>query len=106
MSKRRTTAAWRALVQGFSGSGLTVDAYCARVGTCPASFYRWREVLGRAVGSSKRRRGVDRTLAPAAAVLDSQPAPFVDLGTLRERNGRFEVRLDLGDGLILQIARS
>jgi hypothetical protein len=38
---------------------------------------------------------------PAARVL----APFIDLGDLRSGGPRFEVRLDLGSGVVLSIAR-
>jgi hypothetical protein len=38
---------------------------------------------------------------PAAEV----PASFIDLGDLRSSGLRFEVRLDLGGGMVLSIAR-
>ena len=103
MSKRRGVDAWRAVVEGFGGSGLTVPAYCAREGTCTASFYRWRSVLS---PSSIQRlsRNHPRNTPPATSPASRPPAAFVDLGSLRER-GRVELRLDLGDGLMLQVSR-
>lgn len=82
------------VVAGFVGSGLTMPAYCARAGISEASFYRWRRLL------SAKAEG--RAVARVAPVM---PGGFVDLGTLPPPSSRLELRLDLGGGLILQIAR-
>jgi hypothetical protein len=42
------------------------------------------------------------TLAEPAAEVS---APFIDIGDLRSGGPRFEVRLDLGGGMVLSIAR-
>lgn len=98
MGRRRTSAAWRALVSGHAGSGLTVAAYCARERICQASFYRWRLLLGDA--------SADRSQASRSSPVRAAPeARFVDLGPLRPSGTRLELRLDLGDGLVLQISR-
>jgi hypothetical protein len=41
----------------------------------------------------------------ATAPAVESPMPFIDLGDLRSGGPRFEVRLDLGSGVILSIAR-
>lgn len=94
--RRRTTAAWRALLNGFADSELTVPAYCARAGISAASFYRWRALLG----AEPQRQAVKRARAGLP-----QPTEFVDLGALATPTSRLELRLDLGGGMLLQIAR-
>ena len=93
--RQRTRDAWRRLVTGYAGSGLTVAGYCAREGICTASLYRWRALLGTADRDSERR-GV-----PVAAASE---AAFVDLGTLATAGSRVELRVDLGRGVILQLS--
>ena len=89
---RQSAESWRALLAQHAESGLSVAAFCARAGVSAASFYQWRSRLGRAATSpvpvARRERGA-----------------FVDLGALAG-GGRFELRLDLGGGLVLQLSRS
>lgn len=94
--RRRTAEAWRTLVTRSAGSGLALAAYCAREGISAASFYRWRALLSGTAASN----GV----AHGPSVVVSEP-DFVDLGTLTPASSRLELRLDLGGGVILQIAR-
>ncbi len=91
MAKRRTTEAWRAVIDRFSGSGLSIDAYCKKFGICWASFLRWRSTFSRG----------------ATSVSSAEPAlpSFVDLGPLRSSSARMELRLELGDGLVLTLTR-
>ena len=91
MAKRRTMEAWRAVIDGFSGSGLSIDAYCRRIGICRASFLCWRSTFLSGASS----------VSPAAPPLQL----FVDLGPLRLPSARMELRLELGDGLVLTITR-
>jgi hypothetical protein len=44
-------------------------------------------------------------LRVAARAEAAVAAPFIDLGDLRSGGSRFEVRLELGGGVILSIAR-
>lgn len=94
--RRRSAGAWRALVDGFGASGLPLPKYCAREGIGIASYHRWRRLLSAPAG-----RAVTTMPATAAKVA---PA-FVDLGALTGTSARLELRLDLGGGVILQIAR-
>jgi hypothetical protein len=73
-----------------------VAAYCARERISRASFHRWRAQPAAAV---TRDGGGERVGVATAR------AAFVDLGALRERGSRLELRLDLGEGWVLQIAR-
>ena len=47
----------------------------------------------------------DRALRRQGGESTSKPAGFIDLGDLRSSGSRFEVRLELGGGVILSIAR-
>jgi hypothetical protein len=96
---RRGREGWRSLLAGFKGSGLSAEAFCRREGISSASFYRWRSLLGN--GGEQRRALAVRNLAPA----------FVDAGPLglarsQPLSSRLDVRLDLGDGLVLHLVRS
>lgn len=93
---RRSAGEWRALLSKFAGSGLDVKAFCRREGISAARFYRWRGAL-----SAPKDRGgrVGHHLAPR----------FVDLGALNSiasPRSRLDLKLDLGDGLILHLVKS
>jgi transposase-like protein len=93
---RRSAAVWRRLFSRQSSSGLSVSEFCQREGINAGLFRRWRSALQ---GSSIEH---PEKAQPERAVPVS--APFIDLGDLRS-GSRFEVRLDLGSGVMLSIAR-
>ena len=89
---RRSRQAWGALLAKFDGSGLGVSAFCRREAISAASLYRWRGLLSD--GSE-------------AAVSHQAPA-FVDAGTLNSAPSarpQLDLKLDLGDGLVLHLVR-
>jgi putative transposase len=98
--QRRDATAWRAVISQFEESGLSVSQFCEREGLGPASFYHWRSRLS-SVDTRRRRR------APAAAVLPAPRGSFLDLGTLAgaSSSSRMEVRLELGDGVVVHVTR-
>jgi transposase-like protein len=90
---RRSRQEWRSLLARFDDSGLGVDAFCRREGISAASLYRWRALLGAAGDEGK-------------AEVVSKAATFVDLGALSSAGAaRIELKLDLGDGLVLHLVR-
>ena len=94
---RRSAVAWRELIAQQSSSGLTVREFCRREGLNASVFWRWRSRLKR--GSEG---GQIRARPPTAS---EAGAPFIDLGDLRTEGARLEVRLHLGAGIMLSIAR-
>ena len=94
--RRHGAEAWSKILGRFEESGLTVPAFCAREGISTQSLSRWRSRLG---GES------DHALVTKAARLTRKPGDFIDLGNLQSSDSRFEVRLELGAGVILSIAR-
>ena len=94
---RRDRSEWRSLLSGFEQSALSVEAYCRRESISAASFYRWRGILG-----AKAWRRPEVTMAR-----DTAPA-FVDIVALNAapaHRPRLDLKLDLGEGLVLHLVR-
>jgi hypothetical protein len=102
--RRRSTQAWRALVEGFAASGVTLRQYCTREGIGMASYHRWRRLLAMAKPSAAAVTGMAGMAGSAAPTSMSVPA-FVDLGALPGASARLELRLEFGGGVTLQISR-
>ncbi len=96
--ERRSVEEWRALLTRFASSGQAVSAFCQVESISPASFYRWRSLLGTEAG--------DVPMA-GALPLATTPAGFVDLGQLVPplSSPTFELDLDLGGGVRLHLVR-
>jgi putative transposase len=99
--KRRRLGAdvWRELLAKFADSGLSVRAFCAQEGISTSSFNWWR---CRFNGSRRPQPSSSRSsVVPAGE--------FVDLGALSApaaaQAEHFELRLDLGGGLVLHLVR-
>ena len=92
----RSQNEWQSLLAKFGGCGMGVEAFCQREAISAASFYRWRSRL-----SHDGDGGVVEGGETASA--------FVDLGTLNCESApraQFDLRVDLGDGLVLHLVRS
>ena len=85
--RRLSAPAWREMVARFTSSGLSAEAFSQRERVSLSSLKRWRQEIG------------EQDAAAAA------PGGFVELGSLRSLNSRLEVRLDLGDGVLLTLSR-
>jgi len=83
----RSEEQWRALLSRFAGSGMSAREFCRAERVSESSFHRRRGSLGAA----------------------KAPGAFVDVGALPVAgvaSGRqLELRIDLGDGLVLTLAR-
>jgi hypothetical protein len=87
-------AHWHERIAQQVESGKSVAAFCREQGIATQTFYWWRARLaGRA--------------RPAGAA-QREAASFIDLGALRETAAEasgIDIRLDLGYGIVLTIAR-
>ncbi len=94
---RRNRNEWQSLLSGFEQSALSIEAYCQRESISAASFYRWRGILG----------GEPRVRSNVTQARDTTPA-FVDIGALTAppvHRPRLDLKLDLGEGLVLHLVR-
>jgi putative transposase len=94
--RRYGAETWQNILGRFEESGLDAPAFCTRERVSMPSFRRWQKRLG---GES------DRAVVARAAEMTGKPAGFIDLGDLRAGDARFEVRLELGGGIVLSLAR-
>jgi putative transposase len=97
--ERRSESTWREIVSRQAESGLSVQAFCEREGIKAASLYGWRSRLQREAQDKSAPR-VPRKVRP-----EKSTGEFIDLGALSSSRSRFEVRLDLGGGVLLHLVR-
>src|ERR1700690_3767757 len=95
--RRYGAKTWRKILDRFEESELTALAFCAREGIGTKSLRRWQVRLE---GDSAQAE------VAKATRLTRRPDGFIDLGDLRSGGSRYEVRLELGAGIVLCIARS
>lgn len=95
--ERRSASAWDEIVTRQRQSGLSVQAFCEQEGVTAASFYVWRSRLHREARPRRSDSLGDRARKAATE--------FIDLGSLDSSRSRFEVRLDLGGGVLLHLVR-
>ncbi|MGH8228864.1 MAG: IS66 family insertion sequence element accessory protein TnpA [Steroidobacteraceae bacterium] len=100
--RRAGASVWRERVEQQAASGLAVGEFCRREGLSVWSFYHWR----------LRLRAENEGAKPAAkrtALVRRDPMErtggFIDLGALSSASSGWEVRLDLGGGIVLHLAR-
>ena len=99
--QRRSESAWREIVARQEQSGLTVQEFCQREGLKAASLYGWRVRLREKPAGKSTPPPISRRSARAEKV----SGEFIDLGAIDSGRGRFEVRLDLGGGVLLHLVR-
>lgn len=108
MSKQTATVAaqrelaWRDRMARFASSGKSVTAFCHGEGVPAWRFYHWRKRLG----------GPDSFAVSAASFIDLGAIPFPAACNPKPEAAMpdaapagIEIRLDLGGGLVLHIAR-
>ena len=104
--------AWRERLARFAVRPQPVEAFCEREAVSVASFYNWRKRL-------RDNRG--RALTAPRTVALAGSSPFIDLGSVGSSSVRtpvpahapttdcpsaaINIRLDLGGGVVLHIAR-
>lgn len=75
----RTAELWRSRIKAWRASGLSVAAYCRRIGVSQPSFYQWRRKLESAAEVA-RAPGGDR-VCPAPSEFSFLPVQVVGLGS-------------------------
>jgi transposase-like protein len=96
--RRQDAGAWSEILARYASSGLTVKAFCQSEGIRECNFYRWRSQLRGTVGTRRPQKNLPVNSASAA--------DFIDLGALSSGSSRLEVRVELGGGVVLRLARS
>ena len=92
---KRSESTWRELFARQGASGMSVLEFCRAERLNPGVFRRWRSMLN---GDVQVRKAKPRAVAKVAA-------PFIDIGAVDAARSRYEVRLELGAGMILSIVR-
>lgn len=92
---KRSEATWRELFARQDSSGMSVPEFCRAENINPGVFRRWRSILN---GGIAGKKAVSQT-APKAVT------PFIDIGAVNAAASRMEVRLELGGGVVLTVAR-
>jgi hypothetical protein len=75
---------WRRIVRGQAGSGLSVRAYCAKLGVKESAYYWWRAQLARRAAES---RSGAAAFVPVAVVGEEPPR-----GAGAGAGGRIEIQ--------------
>jgi len=94
--QRLDAQGWRDLVARQVESGLSAREFCEREGVNLWTLYGWR---------SRLRTGREVCRAPAKQDSGQPRAQFIELGGLKAMSSRWEIRLELGDGISLQLVR-
>lgn len=94
--RRLDSDGWRDLVARQVESGLSVREFCEREGVNLWTLYGWR---------SRLRTSREELRALAKQDSTEPPPQFIELGGLKGTNSRLEIRLELGDGISLQLVR-
>jgi putative transposase len=95
--QRRSVETWRELVARQDRSGLSVQAFCRQEQLNAWTFYRWRSRLCKNAAVAEDRVVVREQ--------NRDRAGFMDLGALSGVSSRFEIRLELGGGVVLHVVR-
>ena len=99
MSGRRSEKVWREVLARQACSGLSVQAFCRRERLNVNTFYGWRAKLRASTA------GCADTTTMSGSSASERPGDFIDLGSLGGGSSRYEIRLDLGGGVVLQVVR-
>jgi hypothetical protein len=98
MVRRRSVESWREFVARQARSGLSVPAFCRQERLNACTFYGWRSRLGKSAA-------VTEDAAVGGSEATGPSAGFIDLGAVGSSSSRYEIRLDLGGGVVLQVVR-
>ena len=92
---KRSEATWQELFARQVSSGMSVLEFCRSEKVNPGVFRRWRSMLN---GGNVAKKTASRPGSKAIT-------PFIDIGAVGACPSRMEVRLELGGGVVLTVAR-
>jgi len=100
---------WRDRLTRYSMSGQTVEAFCQSESVSRGSLYHWQARLrkrGFVISKPRVRRQTAAAFIDVGAIaktnLVAHPAtPVIDI----EKEGRFDIKLELGGGVVLHLMR-
>jgi transposase-like protein len=95
---KRSEATWREIFARHVTSGMSVLEFCRAEGINPGVFRRWRSMLNGDDMKGKKTQAHARAAAKAVT-------SFIDIGAVGAGQSRMEVRLELGGGVVLTVAR-
>jgi transposase-like protein len=100
---RRSEKTWRGIFARQRSSGMTVEEFCRAEGIGRSTFNRWQMRLHSRDSLAGRARSAQADTVPPPESGDR----FIDAGEMRVDNASatIEIRLDLGDGVLLTIRR-
>lgn len=108
-SRLHQHALWRDRLARHAASGQTVAAFCRSEAIAVASFYQWRKRALLQPGDTGQARQA-RTLAPnfidLGPVVDMPISPTPTLPGAVALPVGIDVRLELGNGMVLRIVRA
>jgi hypothetical protein len=104
LSLAQRESQWRDRMKRQAASGLSVKAFCQRESISSWAFYQWRARLAKPGVPPQHARAAAPDAFIDLSAGHSSAAPGVD-GRLRGVE-RFEIKLELGDGVVLHLARS
>jgi putative transposase len=93
---KRSEATWREIFARHVSSGMSLLEFCRAEGINPGVFRRWRSMLN---GDDLKGKKIQ------ARIVAKPVTPFIDIGAVAADRSRMEVRLELGGGVVLTVAR-
>jgi putative transposase len=93
---KRSEATWREIFSRHASSGVAMLEFCRAEGINPGVYRRWRSRLN---GDGMQGAKTQARAAPKTVT------PFIDIGAVGSVQSRMEVRLELGGGVVLTVAR-
>jgi hypothetical protein len=105
--RRLGSKAWREVLERFATSNESVRGFCQREGLSAESFRRWRTRLtataGQVAGAVVRQCDATHFVDLGSLGAKAAPSPVSDVSM--DSAQRFELKLDLGNGMTLVLVR-
>ena len=108
-TQSRSELEWRDRLTRYSTSGQTVEAFCQSESVSTGSLYHWQARLrkrGFVISKPRARRQtaaafIDVGAIPKTTLVAHPVAPVIDI----EKEGGFDIKLELGGGVVLHLVR-